>query len=295
VDPAIYFGRAGQVAKLYDPAGGLANTREISTNVFLTGSGGARVERALNGVRQFVLSYGALGRVNFDFLDRFRQGHMGTGPFVFLDPGRRNLLTVNQSSTTSATNDTRDFTVSGPGGTITSDSTLTTPLPRTLKWSFATSTPASASLLLDKPSSVWPGIPIVNRPYTFWCMVIGGPINLQLSLRWMDLAGATISTTLSSVFTTSATNWLMVSLKATTVPATAQWVQAGIAPDVATITSGESLFFSSMMLNEGSNPDDQWSPGTGVYPVQLIALPERQGFAEPSMLVSPTLVLQEVR
>lgn len=295
MDPAIYFGRAGSLAKLYDPTGGLLSTREIGTNTFLTGSGGARVERALNGTRQFVLSYGALGKKNFDFLDQFRQGHMGTGPFVFLDPGRRNLLTVNQSASTSATNDTRDFTVSGTGGSITSDATLTTPFPRTLKWSFATSTPATASLLLDKPSSVWPGVPIVNRPYTFWCMVIGGPVNFQLTLKWMDLAGATISTSTSSMFTSSATNWLMVSLRALTVPATAQWVQAGIAPDVSTIAAGESLFFTSFMLHEGSVADDAWSPGTGVYPVQVVTLPERQGFAEPSMLVSPTLVLQEVR
>jgi hypothetical protein len=295
IDSAAYFGRPGQVRRLYDPTGGTIATREIGTTTFQTGSGGVRVQKALNGIRQYALNYSALGRVTYDWLAQFHQGHMGVGPFVFLDPGRRNLLTVNQSSTTSATNDTRDFTVSGAGGTITSDDTLTTPLPRTLKWSFATTTPAAASLSLDKPSSVWPGIPVVVRPYTFWCMVVGGPVDLQLSLRWMDVAGTTITTSLSSVITTSATVWSMVALRVTAPPVTSCWVQAGVAPVVGTIASGESLYFSSFMLNEGDNPDEQWAPGTGVYPVQVVSLPERYGFKAPDMTVSPTLVLQEVR
>ncbi len=295
MDAAMYFGRPGALTKLYDPTGGMLATRDIGTTTFQTGSGGVRVQKGLNGVRQYVLNYGALGRASFDYLAQFHQGHMGVGPFVFLDPGRRNLLTTNQSSSTSVTNDTRDFTVSGAGGTITSDATLTTPLPRTLKWSFGTTTPAAAGLSLDKPSSVWPGIPVTSRPYTFWCMVVGGPVNLQLSLKWMNLAGGTISTSLSSMVTTSITNWQMVSLRALTVPVGAVWVQPGVAPDVSTIASGESLFFSSFMLNEGDNPDDRWAPGTGVYPVQVMSVPERYGFAEPGMMVSPSLVLQEVR
>lgn len=295
MDSAMYFGRPGGLVKLYDPVGGVLATREIGTTLFQTGGGGTRVQKSLNGTRQYVLNYGALGRQSFDFLSQYHQGHMGVGPFVFLDPGRRNLLTANQSASTSVTNDTRDFTVSGAGGTITSDGTLTTPLPKTLKWSFATTTPANAGLSLDKPSSVWPGIPVYSRPYTFWCMVVGGPINLQLTLKWMNLAGGTITTQSSTMFTTSATNWQVVSLRALTVPAGSVWVQAGVAPDVSTIASGESLYFSSFMLNEGDNPDESWAPGTGVYPVQLLSMPERYGFMEPGMVVSPSLVLQEVR
>lgn len=290
----IHFGSPGGLRKLYDPTGGMLATRTISSSVFETGTGGVRTNRALNGTRQYMLNYTALGRVNFEYLNAFYQGHMGPGPFVLLDPGRRNLLTVNQSSSTSAANDTRDFTVSGAGGSITSDATLTTPLPRTLKWSFATTTPAAAGLSLNKPSSVWPGIPVVSQPYTFWCMVVGGPINLQLSLRWMNLAGGTISTSLSSVVTTSATNWQLVKVTVMIPPAGSVWVLPGIAPDVSTIGSGESLNFASFMLNEGDQPDDQWAAGTGVYPVSVMSMPERYGFGEPGMLVQPILVLQEV-
>jgi hypothetical protein len=295
MDGGIYFGRVGQTRRLYDPLGGLLATRDISSSVFATGGGGARVNKAYSGYRVYSLNYGALGRDSFDWLNNFQQGHMGQGPFVLLDPGRRNLLTVNQSSGTSAANDTREFTVSGVGGTIASDASLVTPMPRTLRWSFGTSTPASALLSLDKPSSVWPGIPVVSRPYTFWCLVVGGPIDLQIQVQWLDLAGTSVVTTaLSAVVTPSTTNWKMMRVTSTP-PTNAYWGLCQVVPTVATITAGESLWFSSFMLNEGDNPDPQWVGGTGVYPVQILSLPERYGFAEPGMLVSPTMVLQEVK
>jgi hypothetical protein len=295
-DSIVYFGRAGQIRKLVDPTGGLLATREIGTTIFPTGSGGARVQRALNGTRQYSLNYGVLGRANFDWLDTFQQGHMGTGPFVFLDPGRRNSLTVNQSAATSATNGTEDFTVSGAGGTLASDATLSVALPRTLKWSFATSTPATALLLLNKPSSVWPGIPILaQRTYTFWFMVQGGPINLQAQVVWYDLAGAVLATSSSATVTTSTTVPAKVAVTVPSPPATAVWATVQVAPTVATITAGESLFLWNFMLNEGTGPDAVWAPGTGVYPVQLIGMPEKYGYAEPGMIVGSTLLLQEVK
>lgn len=297
MDSAIYFGRAGNLRKLFDPVGGMVVTEDLGQTVFVAGNGGANVSKALNGNRTYTLNYGALGRVNYEYLNAFQLGQMGSGPFVLLDPGRRNLLTANQASATSLTNDTRDFTVSGTGGTISSDATLTTPFPRTLKWSFATTTPGSASLLLDKPSSVWPGIPVVVRPYTFWCLVAGGggAVNFQLTLKWMNLTGGTITTQFSAMFTSSTTNWILASVTNAAPPAGSTWVQPGVAPDVSTIAGGESLNFSSLMLHEGAAVDPSWAPGTGVYPVQVLTLPERYGFGEPDMLVQPTLVLQELR
>ena len=298
MDAGIYFGRPSQLRRLYDPFGGMLATIDIGSSVFVSGDGsGTNISKALGGARTYTLNYGVLGRANFEFLNAFQLGHMGTGPFVLLDPGRRNLLTGNQSSATSLTNDTRGFTVSGAGGSISSDSSLTTLFPRSLKWSFATATPASASLLLDKPSSVWPGIPVTARPYTFWFWVLGGTgaINFQLTLKWMSLTGSTLSTSTSATYTSSTSNWLLAKLSVVSVPVGAVWVQPGIAPDVSTIGSGEALYINSLQLNEGDGPDASWAPGTGVYPVQMLTLPERYGFAEPGMLVSPTLTLQELR
>ena len=294
MDTAIYFGPAGSLRKIFDPTGGMLVTRDISTSVFVTGAGGVRTAKALNGMRQYTLDYAALGRKNFEYLSAFQQGHMGPGPFVLLDPGRRNLLTVNQSSSTSQTNDTRDFTVSGTGGTISSDASLATSFPRSLKWSFATTTPGSASLLLDKPSSIWPGIPVTNRQYAFACNAIGGPVTVALTIKWMDLAGATLATSTGTAVATSTSAWTPLLVTALP-PANAVWAQCGLAPTLATIAAGESVNFTAFQFVEGSQPDANWAPGTGVYPVQVMSIPEQYGFAEPGMLVSPTLVLQEVR
>jgi hypothetical protein len=295
-DQTIYFGAPGKLIKLYDPVGGMLATREIPVSVFQTGTGGARTSRLLNGTRQYALNYGVLGRKNFEYMNAFQQGHMGPGPFVLLDPGRRNLLTVNQSSGTSGANDTRDFTVSGAGGSISSDNSQSTAFPRTLKWSFATTTPAAASLLLDKPSTVWPGIPVINRPYTFACLALAGvgSVTVAPTIRWMDLAGATLSTSTGTAVAVATTAWSELLVTATP-PAGGAWAQCGLAPTLATIAAGESLWFSALAFAEGDQPDPVWSPGTGVYPVQVMALPEVYGFAEPSMLVQPVLTLQEVR
>jgi hypothetical protein len=294
-DTATYFGLPGNLRKLYDPVGGMLATRELETSVFKTGAGGARVSKALDGTRQYMLNYEALGRDNFEYLNAFQLGHMGPGPFVLLDPGRRNLLMPNQSSATSVRNDTLGFTVAGAGGSISSDSTLVAVVPRTLKWSFATTTPVSASLLLDKPWSGWQGIPVINRPYVFSCVLFGaaGAITVALTLKWMDLAGATLATTTGATVVSSTTAWTPVFVTASP-PAGSVWVQPGVAPTVATITSGEALYLSALQLAEGSAPGI-WQPGTGVWPVQLVGLPERYGFAEPGMLVQPVLALQEVR
>lgn len=294
METTVYFGRPGQLRKLFDPTGGILATREIASTIFQTGSGGARVQRALNGIRQYSLNYGALGRVNFDWLNNFQQGHMGTGPFVLLDPGRRNLLTVNQSSATSAVGGTNDFSVAGAGGTIASDTTQTVLLPNTLRWSFATTTPATALLSLTKPSTVWPGAPVLStRTYTFWFSCLGGPINVVAQIVWYNLAGGVVSTSSGSTITSSTTDWKQVSVSASP-PATALWATVQVAPVVATIASGESLYFNNFLFGEAAGPES-WTGGTGVYPVMMVGMPEKYGFAEPGMLVSPTLVLQEVR
>jgi hypothetical protein len=266
----------------------------VSTSTFLTGNGGARVDKAYGGNRTYVLNYGVLGRENFETLTSFHQGHRGPGPFVLLDPGRRNMLAVNQSSCTSASNDTREFTVSGAGGSLSSDSSLSTPFPKTLKWSFATTTPASALLSLDKPSRApgWYGMPVMSRPYVFWCMVIGGPIDITLTITWYNLAGASVGTSTTTV-TTSTTDWKRPFVTATP-PVGGVWALCTVAGVVGTITAGESVNFSSFMFHEGTSPET-WAAGTGIYPVQVMGLPEKYGFAEPMMLVGPTMTLQEVK
>lgn len=296
MDSATYFGPAGGVRKLWDPTGGILATRMIDTSVFSNKNGGARVIKSVDGAREYALNYGNLGRANFEWLNMIHQGHLGTGPFILIDPGRRNMLTVNQSSATSQLNSTRGFSIVGSSAAITSDATAgLSSFPKVLKYAFSAATPAQAQLLLTKPSAAWYGFPVIQRSYCFWAMVLGvtGVMDFNLQIRWMNAAGATVSTISSTTTTSSLTLAKKVSV-AGVPPATALWAECSLVPVLATIALGEGLYLHSFQLQEGYQPDANWSPGTGIFPVVPTALPEKYGFAEPGMLVGPVLSLQEV-
>ncbi len=295
-DNSIWFGRPGALRKLWAPTGGIVATRDRDTSLFTNKAGGTRTTRALDGARQYALNYAALGRASFEYLNQFQQGHMGPGPFVLIDPGRRNLLTVNQSSATSQTGDTRGFSANASGSSILSVDSPWGGLPKMFSWSFSTSTPASPTLLLSKPSNVtgWLGIPVLARPYTWWCTVVGGPIDVQMRIDWYN-ATSFISSTSGSAVTTSTTVPRVASVKNAAPPAGALWALCYVAPVSATIGAGETLSFLNFMFQEGVDADPAWTGGTGIYPVTFLSMPEKYGFDEPGMLVSPTAVLQEVR
>jgi hypothetical protein len=289
-DNSIWFGRPGSLRQLWAPTGGTLVTRDRDTYVFGNKNGGTRTIKALNGARQIQLNYAALGRSNFEYLNAFAQGHQGPGPFLLIDPGRRNMLTVNQSSATSQTGDTRDFAVSGVGY-------LPSKLPKSIRWTFSSATPVSATLTLSKPSSVVPGIPVLVRPHTFWCYATAAvsSVTTAVAITWMSVTGAVlgISTGTSVVVgTTGAPQLLSVTA---TPPAGTVYALASVTPTVASIGAGDILYLGPFMLQEGITPDRDWVPGTGVYPVTFVGMPEKYGFDEPGMLVSPTVTLQEVR
>jgi hypothetical protein len=296
-DNSIWFGRPGSMRQLWAPTGGMGVTRDRDTSTFTNKLGGTRTTKALEAARLYQLNYAALGRVNFEYLNQFSQGHMGSGPFVLIDPGRRNMLTVNQSSATSQTGDTRGFTAVATGGLLTSAASSWGGLPKMLTWSFTSSAPATPTLLLNKPSSVtgWAGMPVLRRPYTFWCTVVGGPINVQLRIDWYDSAGGFLSTQLNTIATTSTTLPIRLIFKNVIPPAGATWALPYVAPDGSTITAGEALNFLDFQFQEGNEADARWTGGTGIYPVTFVGMPEKYGFDEPGMLVNPTVVLQEVR
>jgi hypothetical protein len=296
-DNSIWFGRAGSARQLWAPTGGIVATRDRDTYTFSNKMGGTRTTKALNGARQYVLNYAVLGRANFEYLNQFAQGHMGPGPFVLVDPGRRNMLTVNQSSATSQVGDTREFTASAAGSSLDSVASPWGGLPSMLTWTFSTSAPASPTLLLNRPSNVtgWYGYPVIRRPHTFWCTAVGGPIDVQLRIDWHATDGSLLAQNTGSAVTTSATLPKRVSVKNITPPAGAAWALCYVAPTAGTITAGESLSFLDFMLQEGAEPDPSWVGGTGIYPVSFISMPEKYGFDEPGMLVGPAATLQEVR
>lgn len=295
MDDFIYLGNPGALTKLYWPSGGINAPRIRASSVFNTGTGGTRMSKLLTAARTYTLDYAGLGRENWAILEAYDQGHMGPGPFVLLDPGRRNLLTVNQSASTSQTNDTTGFTLTtdATGHSISSDSTQKTDVPRTLKWFFP-ATPTSTLLTLDSPSTVWPGIPVIRRQYTFACACLGllGSIDFQVEIDWLDLAGTTVvGTATSGIVSSLAGTWLTFAATGTP-PASAVWARCYLNPSNASIAAGEGLYLTDFIFNEG--PREPWSPGTGIYPVQVVSQADITPYMAPEFKRSNTLVLQEV-
>lgn len=112
MDTNVYFGTPGAMLTIPQPRGGVGGSRLRLAAPFQLGSGGQQYWRTLSGKRTYQLGYESLDYGTYAQLLAFDQGHNGPGPFALLDPGQRNLLTPNQSSATSVTNDTADFTIS---------------------------------------------------------------------------------------------------------------------------------------------------------------------------------------
>lgn len=298
IDANIYFGLPGKLRQIYDPFGGMVVQRVIQRSVFNTASGGARVQRALRGVRTYTLNYELLGYENFAYLEAIEQGHYGPGPFVLLDPGQRNLLTVNQASSGSDSNDARDFTVTGIGGSLSAVSGAAGALPKSVLWQFATATPASAFLALDAPAPDWPGIPVAPRPYSFGFSAQGGGtdgiVQLTPNFTWFDINGAVLSTPTGPAINTSPTLPVYFKQENVIPPIGACFVTLGITATPAGIAAGDQVSLYGFQFNEGTTVDVQWTPGTGVLPVEPMSLANSMPHGEPGFRRSPALVLQEV-
>lgn len=293
-DETIWFGRPGHLVPLHQPRGGVRAGRARPVAEFELGSGGRRVGTLVGGKRRYSLNWQSLSYEDFAALEAFTQGHEGPGPFALLDPGRRNLLTVNQSSATSETNATDNFTPAGSGVTLTSTTTVVRRGPRALAMNFAVA--GSGMLLCDSPSDEWPGIPVVNRPLVFAVQARGGGtdpvVTLTPQLRWYDTAGALLSTSSGTPAATSSGAWTQLQVTASP-PADAAYVNAAVSASGASVSAGSVVYLDELQLEEGTTASE-WRPGTGVLPVSVLSLAESWPWGWPDYRDGPTLVLQEV-
>jgi len=263
--------------------------------VFGTGGGGVRVGKITGGKRQYTLSWSGLDLDTFSTLLEFDQGHRGPGPFVLLDPGQRNMLTVNQSSTTSETNDTDNFTVAGSGYSATSESTVYRRGPRSFRVNIAYAS-QSGTVTLDPPAADWPGIPVyASRPivFSYWARGSGSDpiVTLTPKLTWYSTAGVSLSTTSGTPTPTASASWTQMSVT-DTPPASAAYVLCSVAASGGSISASASLYFDQFQLEEGAAAGT-WRPGTGVMPVQIISVAEGWPFYHPELRDAPTMILQE--
>lgn len=298
-DRTIRFGIPGQLVTLPYPRNGVEATRIRPVDVFQLDSGGVRVGKLVGGKRRYQLRWENLDYEMFTRALAYEQGHCGTGPFVLLDPGQRNLLTVNQSGATGETYDTTGFSVAGSGGSLASTTAVYRRGPRSLSWIFAYSTPTSGTVTLSTPSSEWTGIPVVSGgSYVFAVQAKGGGsdavVGLTARITWYDAAGATVATSAGSNATTSSSAWVQPYVVAV-APTTAVYALPSVSANGSTVTSGSVVYLDEFQLELGAGPT-AWRPGTGVLPVSVVSLaPDTHSNWMPAIRVDrPVLVLQEV-
>jgi len=199
----FYFGKPalGLVA-LPHPLTGLTPTNDRLATTHASSSGGRTVDFASRTRRTFALAWKAIDAVTYSVLEEFFTGARGPGPFVLLDPGRRNHLTANQSGATSQTNDPTGFVVAaGSGESVSSSPGPVLRGPRALRWTLPGSV-TSGVLALTAPAGLV-GFPVpAGTPWTFSGQLSSAGIAPSVAvtpvLSWRRLDGSEVAATLGT-------------------------------------------------------------------------------------------------
>lgn len=294
---ALYLGRPGALVALPGMRRGAKPGLTRQAGIRTTIGGGRAVDYAPGVLRTYTLAWEALSRSDYELIAQFFLGHMGPGPFCLIEPGQsRNLLTVNQSSATAATNDTTGFGATGAGESLASTSTVWERGPRSLAWSLPAA-PAVGVLTLDAPNNAWLGIPCVpGRDYRFQARLRGGgtdpAVDIAAKLRWGDITGTQVQLDGGVAVTTSAGGWVTATVTAT-CPAGGVYLVPRLVVTPATVTAAATVYVDKPQLAMPDAQDDGtvWGPGLGVPRVSLPNLDPEYLFAH---VLKTGLTLTEV-
>ncbi|MFF5228454.1 hypothetical protein [Dactylosporangium sp. NPDC000521] len=271
----VYIGRPGAMVALRSPRANIPAKVVRPARIRETLGGGRAVDYAPGVLRTWELSWGALSHDDQALIMEFWAGHRGPGPYAFLDGAERNLLTRNQSATTSVYNDTSGFSTAGAGETIASSSTTVERGPRVLAWSL----PASVTggiLTLNGPNLDWPGIPCVpGQSYRLQARVRGsgpdGVVDVTAKLRWLNAAGAQVQLDAGSAVTTSTSAWADCVKASTVCPAGGVYLQPRFDVAAGTVSAAATVLIDRLMVSMPTalDPGTTWVPGLGVARVSL--------------------------
>jgi hypothetical protein len=285
--PDFWFGYPGKLIKLPWPKGGIEKPYERQTFDFLTGSGNHQVSTLSTGSRIYGMTWRALHLDNYAKLSQYRVGANGPGPWFLADPSAPNLLPANVASATGLYNNATHFIISGfaDGGTVGSNSDAThihrTAGHRSIRWQFLSAASAFPVLGVSPQYRSWPGHPVVpGLPYTWssWIKpdgVVDTSVTISMKLTWLDSAGATISEPSSGdqVITT----WTRLICQGV-APVNAAYVKPIWVATGSSITTGSAIYIDEPLL-EQDNVVNDWAPGTGIKPMEIVSLTDATMFA----------------
>jgi hypothetical protein len=256
---------------------------------FQSGAGQHLVSSMIGGSRMYSLAWNALHMDNFRQIQQYWEGSMGVGPWALVDPSAGNILLGNQASATSLWNDARHFATSTGAanmGALSSQSNVSfihrTGAPRSLRWLFAVAAATTPILGLTFPYRSWFGFPVVptfSYAWSAWCRpdgIVDSSITMAIKLRWFDSAGVQIGADVSGGDTVM-TTWTRLSVVAA-APSNAAYVQPIFVTTGSTVTTGASIYIDELILEQDTVVND-WVPGTGARPVEILGIPEIVPFA----------------
>jgi len=281
--PDVYFGRPGALFKLPYPRGDMDKSFESQTYDFATAVGQHIVSRMVGGSRAYTVSWNALHVDNFAKVEQYWTGMMGQGPWVFIDPSIPNMLLPNQASATNLFGDARTFSASL--GVISSNTvasqTHRTGATRSLRWLFSSAPGVSTpTLTLTAPYRSWFGYPVVpglDYRFSAWLKpdgTVDSNITASVKLEWLTSSGSSVSVISSS--STAITAWQRLSAGGV-APPTAAYVRPTVVLDGSTIAAGGSFYVDELLLEQDTVVND-WAPGTGLRPVEILSLPDTVPF-----------------
>lgn len=302
--PNVYFGRPGSLVSMPWPRGDLDKPYDRQTFDFVTGSGQHLTSMASLGSRPYTVTWNALHVDNFKAVEQYWNGAMGVGPWAFIDPSSNNLLLPNQAAATSVTNDLTGWkteTGTATEGTLFSNSNAAfihrPGATRSIKWQF-TAGPISVRPTLVAVSAYrnWPALPVVpGLPYTysFWVISDGTDpsVSVKARIRWTDSVNAAILPDADPGYTAIGTGWQRLTVTGT-APANAYWGYPGAVVDDTTVTVGAILYVDELNFEQDSVANN-WAPGTGLRPVEILQLTETVPF-ESRLRRGLTLTLREL-
>jgi hypothetical protein len=246
-----YLGYAGALAQLPSPAPGYEPVDVLRGGTHELLAGG-NVRDRFGVRRRFTLIWPATSDDNYALLRTLARF---PGPYRYLDPLERNLLTANQSSGTDDRSAAEGFSAHTQGS-VSSSTGFARSWTRSLAWNTVTSLSATGRGI--RLYTINPGVDAswaAVRPSTQYTLSgylrASAAVSMQALFDWHDYAGTYISTSVGSAVAVSTANFnTRVTLTATSPPTAAY----GIGAWVNTTTPGTTItvYFDELQLEEAA-------------------------------------------
>jgi hypothetical protein len=265
-----YLGRLGALQKLPSPTEGMSSVPSMGGTAQPLLSGGTSVSSRLNSKTTYTLPYTLLPSVDADVILGFYRKLFGLGPYAFVDPTVRNVLSLDVSTCGARTQAAHGWAATS--GAFTRTGTPPTGLTASgvLQWAGFTSggiiNPA-VDVLATPPS-----VPLEACTASVWVKA-SASTSMTLRLSGYDATGTLLATGPTTAFTAT-TTWQVVSVTAVAGDSSLA-ASALLVPRLVANATATSVSIAAAQL-EYSNTPTTWQPGFGSPRVLISQVPGRE-------------------